>query len=166
MRRAAKTYLWAAAAALCASSAATAQTLDAETCQKLRTERDALLRDGIKENMQKGPAWAQQNLSAEQIGLIRHFIGLDERILFRCPLPPRPNAQQAKAGEDGRQDGSNAAQKTPAAVEQAAPPKKVATKKAERKRKASKAKAAAAHAEPAEASGALPPQVQRPAVSQ
>jgi hypothetical protein len=87
---------------IAASAFAWAPTLDAETCLKLRAERESLVQDGIKGYIEKGAQWGQQNLSAEQLGAVRRFIGLEESLRFRCeqPKPLHAKAETPDPEED------------------------------------------------------------------
>ena len=60
--------------------------LDSETCRTLLGERDRLVETGAETHLKRGPEWAQQNLSPQQIGRVGALIKLDEQLKFRCPV--------------------------------------------------------------------------------
>lgn len=55
-----------------------------DTCRGYETERSELYRDGIADDMAKGPEWAKQTLPAERLRKILRYIHLDEQVRFRC----------------------------------------------------------------------------------
>ena len=71
--------------------AARAVPLDIETCDKLVQQEAELERLGVRNALAKGPQWAKQNLSSDQIELVRRLIEIEEQVAFRClrtkPLP-------------------------------------------------------------------------------
>lgn len=81
--------------------------LSPETCSTLRTQSAAMEAAGIRRELEKGAAWARQNLSQERIKQVMSYISLTEQILFRCPLPAPVEAE----GDEGT---AGAAQKAPA----------------------------------------------------
>ncbi len=60
--------------------------LDGETCRTLLGERDRLVETGAETHLKRGPEWAQQNLTPQQIGRVGALIKLDEQLKFRCPV--------------------------------------------------------------------------------
>lgn len=98
--------------------------LPREDCDKLATERTALMSAGIVEQMAKGPAWAKSNLPAAKIAEVQRFIAIDEQLSFRCGMSRLkleiPDEEQAAADAE--------AKKAPA--KGAAVPKKPVTPKA------------------------------------
>ena len=90
-----------AAMLVLAISNARAGILDAETCRRLKSERDALEGAGLREIMTKGPDWAKTNLTKERMDQIRRFLTLEEDVRFRCPLGkarPELEAAESEAG--------------------------------------------------------------------
>jgi hypothetical protein len=63
---------------------ARAEPLDKESCAKLEAESKALFDREMKEALDLGPDWVKNNLSEEKIERIRHFLGVEEQIQFRC----------------------------------------------------------------------------------
>lgn len=63
---------------------ARAEPLDKESCAKLETERKTLLNREMQEALERGPDWVKDNLSEEKIERVRHFLGVEEQIQFRC----------------------------------------------------------------------------------
>jgi hypothetical protein len=61
-----------------------AEPLDKESCVKLETERRALLNREMQEALDRGPDWVKDNLSQEKIERVRHFLGVEEQLQFRC----------------------------------------------------------------------------------
>ncbi|MEO1280635.1 MAG: hypothetical protein AAFV69_02750 [Pseudomonadota bacterium] len=55
-----------------------------DTCRAQETEREVLHKTGIVADMNKGPAWAKANLSAQRLSQILRYIHLDEQVKFRC----------------------------------------------------------------------------------
>lgn len=82
------------AALLGASQACQAQgKLSPETCSTLRTQSAAMEAAGIKKDLEKGAAWARQNLSQDRIKQVMSYISVTEQILFRCPRPAPTEAE-------------------------------------------------------------------------
>src|SRR5919204_1610182 len=79
------------ALALLAASAAdaSANRLDKAACADLNTELSGLLVPGLKEDMEKGPAWSAANLSPERLASINRVIELQGVLEFRCGNPAR-----------------------------------------------------------------------------
>jgi hypothetical protein len=61
-----------------------AEPLDKESCARLETERKALLNREMQEALERGPDWVKDNLSEEKIERVRHFLGVEEQLAFRC----------------------------------------------------------------------------------
>ena len=95
MARGKKRFRDALALALIAAGdgAAWAMRLDKTACADLNTELSSLLASGLKEDMDKGPAWAAANLSSERLVAINRVIELQGIIEFRCGAPPRAIAK-------------------------------------------------------------------------
>lgn len=63
------------------------EPLSPAECEALAAERSLLEGGGAGENIQRGPQWAKDNLTPEQITYIRRLIEVREGLLFRCPRP-------------------------------------------------------------------------------
>jgi hypothetical protein len=66
-----------------------ANHLDKTACADLNTELAGLLASGLKEDMDKGPAWAAANLPPERLVAINKVIELQGLVAFRCGSPGR-----------------------------------------------------------------------------
>jgi len=75
------------------AGAAWATRLDKTACADLNTELSSLLASGLKEDMDKGPAWGAANLSSERLVAINRVIELQGIIEFRCGALPRAIAK-------------------------------------------------------------------------
>lgn len=93
-------------ALLLASAPADAAPLDPAECKSLKSEHEALLADGAKKDMAKGPEWAKTNLRADRLDKIARLITVEEKLSFRCgqmvtaspQLREPPPEETAKAG--------------------------------------------------------------------
>lgn len=72
------------AALALAPSAASADPLDEAACQRLRTERQALIVLGIDKQVEKGAAWAKERLTVADLNLVKRYLDVFEQIKFRC----------------------------------------------------------------------------------
>ena len=61
-----------------------ANRLDKTACTDLSAEVSSLLASGLKEDMDKGPAWGAANLSLERLVAINRVIDLQGQLEFRC----------------------------------------------------------------------------------
>jgi hypothetical protein len=105
--------------------------LDKAACADLNAELSGLLASGLKEDMDKGPAWAAANLPPERLVAINKVIELQAQVEFRCGSPgrnlakspnPKPGdkapvdtpgtAKAAKAKSNADDSGDNAASAT------------------------------------------------------
>lgn len=97
-------------ALLLASATAGAAPLDPAECKSLKSEHEALLADGAKKDMAKGPEWAKTNLRADRLDKIARLITVEEKLSFRCGQmvtaspqlrkpPPEETAKAAPAGK-------------------------------------------------------------------
>ena len=79
-----------------------ATRLDKTACADLNSELSGLLAPGLKEDMDKGPAWAAANLPPERLIVINRVIELQGQIEFRCGSPPQPGevAHPKAGGQD------------------------------------------------------------------
>lgn len=99
------------------SLAASAASLDKDSCNRLKTEQDGLEKGGVRAVMAKGPDWAKANLPPDKLEEIRRTIELDEQLLFRCAgkplvvLPPEadPAASPPEPIEGGKEEGKKPA---------------------------------------------------------
>jgi hypothetical protein len=74
-----------------------ATRLDKTACAELNTELATLLGSGLKEDMDKGPAWAAANLSPERLVSLNRVVELQGQIEFRCGTPGRNVAKSPNA---------------------------------------------------------------------
>ena len=66
--------------------AAVAGPLDADACQQLAAQRDALEARGVRQLVVTGPPQARSQLSGDQIASVRQLMEIDGQLRFRCPL--------------------------------------------------------------------------------
>lgn len=69
---------------LLAPFAASANTLDDQACQRLRTERQALTVLGIDKHVEKGAGWAKERLTVADLNLVKRYLDVFEQLKFRC----------------------------------------------------------------------------------
>lgn len=100
-----------------------ADPLDEASCQRLRTERQAMIVLGTDKTVEKGAGWAKERLTVADLNLVKRYLDVMEQIKFRCekivalaepeekddeddddaasgavpPLPERKNLQAAKS---------------------------------------------------------------------
>jgi hypothetical protein len=86
-----------------------ATRLDKTVCADLSTELTALLGSGLKEDMDKGPAWAAANLSPERLVSINRVVELQGQIEFRCGASGRNVAKSPNARPNDKAPGSKPA---------------------------------------------------------
>lgn len=103
---------------------ATAEMLDEPACKALKDEQAKLAAEGLKTDMLHGPDWAKANLPASRLEQIKQLMDVEEKIAFRCPLPPPPKPVEPVAAAPAGQDPA-------AATAGEATPKKRARKKRE-----------------------------------
>lgn len=85
MRHGRRTTGLVATAALCAAAGlAVAEPLAKEDCDRHKTEHEALINGGIKDDLAKGPEWGKANLRADRLKSIERYIALEEQLNFRC----------------------------------------------------------------------------------
>ena len=82
--RPALSAMFLAAAFLGAPAAASANPLDEQACQRLKTERQALTVLGIDKHVEKGAAWAKERLTVVDLNLVKRYLDVFEQIKFRC----------------------------------------------------------------------------------
>ena len=88
-----------------------ATRLDKTACADLNTELSGLLASGLKEDMDKGPAWAAAKLSPERLASINRVIELQGQIEFRCGAPSGHNVAKAP---NAKSPGDKTSPDTPA----------------------------------------------------
>ncbi|MEJ2117988.1 MAG: hypothetical protein P8Y36_08835 [Alphaproteobacteria bacterium] len=71
-----------------------AKPLDKEACKKLQSEKKSLITKGIPKQMARGALWAKANLSSSQLGLIKHYLTVDEQLKFRCEKALKVHAKK------------------------------------------------------------------------
>lgn len=72
------------AALLLAPVAVSANPLDEQACQRLMTERQALVVLGIDKHVEKGASWAKERLTGADLNLVKRYLDVFEQIKFRC----------------------------------------------------------------------------------
>ena len=70
-------------ALLSCDSAAMAAPLDAQSCQRIKSEAQALEQMGVRDTIAKGPV-AGRSLPAAQLEKVKQLIVLDSQLRFRC----------------------------------------------------------------------------------
>ncbi len=107
-----------------------ANRLDKTACADLSAEVSSLLASGLKEDMDKGPAWGAANLSLERLVAINRVIDLQGQLEFRCgsgkvakSLAETPSPDQATTSKTSTAKSSReAAGKMPSLPSQKANP--------------------------------------------
>jgi hypothetical protein len=162
-------------------SAAWAEQLDKHACNLLKVELAGLLAVGVKDDMERGPNWAKDNLTKDKLTNIRRLIEVEEQLEFRCGLkrarvvavspakgPPRkdipetPERNPAKS-ITGKKADSVSSSITKSAKSPAGEQKPAGTKAAEAKTPAATKSGATkpgANPTPAAATAAAEPKVQ------
>jgi hypothetical protein len=132
--------------AVATATTALAAPLDAESCAKLKQQKDALAAAGVQEILRTPPAPGTPALSGERAQQARAFIEIDGQLRFRCgmdlalptlkpepveefvdagdtPAPPPPKVKKARPARPATQAVSNGAdaKADPAAVATTAP---------------------------------------------
>jgi hypothetical protein len=121
--------------------------LDKTACADLNTELSGLLASGLKEDMDKGPAWAAANLPLERLVAINKIIELQGQVEFRCSGPGRnlaksPNPKpgdKTPADTPGAAKAATAKSNTDESGDDAASATKPAPKKTMRRKRGSAA---------------------------
>lgn len=116
-----------------------AERLDKRTCQTLKVELAGMLALGVKDDMERGAAWAKANLSPEKLQKVRRLIEVEEQLEFRCGLTRQRVVAVAPAEGPGKKGAPEQPEKKPAkpavteqsgiATEAEIPPKAAATNK-------------------------------------
>ena len=91
------------------SGGAWATRLDKTACADLSTELTTLLGSGLKEDMDRGPAWAAANLPPERLVIINRVVELQGQIEFRCGTPGRNVAKSPNAKPNDKTPGTKPA---------------------------------------------------------
>ncbi len=79
-------FLFAAPAVL---APARATPLDKNACAKIAQDIQNMKALDVDKLMERGPAWAVDNLSPSDFSLVRQYIDLDEQMKFRCSAQVR-----------------------------------------------------------------------------
>lgn len=64
---------------------ASAAPRDEESCQRLKTEKEALTVLGIDTYFERGAEWVKANLTAADYNLVKRYVNVYEQLKFRCP---------------------------------------------------------------------------------
>jgi len=110
-----------------AGTAAWAETLDKASCDKLKTEQQALVKDGVKADLDKGADAGKAALQPARLDAIKRYIAIEEDLKFRCRHGPVPVGDDDGAEPAG---GAAAAKKKPAVKAQSTDAKPAAKVKA------------------------------------
>ena len=97
---------------LLAPFAASANPLDDQACQRLRTERQALTVLGIDKHVEKGAGWAKERLTVADLNLVKRYLDVFEQIKFRCEKIVAL-AEPEEKDEDDDDDGAAAGGASP-----------------------------------------------------
>ncbi len=102
-----------------------ANRLDKTACADLSAEVSSLLASGLKEDMDKGPAWGAANLSLERLVAINRVIDLQGQLEFRCgsgkvekPSPDKATTSKTSTAKSSGEAGDE----TPSLPKQKASP--------------------------------------------
>lgn len=136
-----------------------AERLDKRTCKTLKVELAGMLAVGIKDDMERGPLWAKDNLPPEKLAKIRRLIEVEEQLEFRCGMrrsrvvavSPAKGPGRKKAPEEPKKKPSKVSLSTDSEAVESPPEadKKVVKKQAVKKQPQKKKQAAAAKKPPA-----------------
>ena len=64
--------------------AALAAKLDKTACNELSTELAGIVASGVRDDMGRGPDWAQSSLPPERLRSVRRLLEVEEQLEFRC----------------------------------------------------------------------------------
>ncbi|MEM7620769.1 MAG: hypothetical protein AAF228_09975 [Pseudomonadota bacterium] len=64
------------------------ERLPEKQCDTFKHKRKALISQGVRNKMEKGPQWAKDNLKPEELEYIKDYIHLTEILLFQCNGKP------------------------------------------------------------------------------
>jgi hypothetical protein len=129
-----------------------AAPLEKAECERLQSEKQALMVLGVDKEFSKGPDWAQANLAPPELNLIKRYLIIDEQLKFRCGLAT-VTLQLPTELEDSLLDGVD----LPSASAPPLPPRRgQAVAKPAPKPGASGSAAAAPKPMPAAKAGAIP----------
>jgi hypothetical protein len=73
-----------ASSALALGLSAVAEPLDKESCASLQVERNKLLTRDMQAALDRGPDWVKNHLNDQELERVRQFLGVEEKIEFRC----------------------------------------------------------------------------------
>jgi hypothetical protein len=104
--------------------AASANPLDEEACQRLRTERQALTVLGIDKHFEKGALWAKERLTVADLNLVKRYLDVYEQIKFRCEKIVALVEPEEKDEDDDDDKGAGAAGSPPMPERKAGQPVK------------------------------------------
>ncbi|NJM35363.1 MAG: hypothetical protein HC850_12390 [Rhodomicrobium sp.] len=85
--------------------------LDDDACNKLRTERQALMVLGIDKYFVKGAEWAKANLTVADLNLVKRYLDVYEQLKFRCEkivAIAEPDELGGTGDDDGTASAGNA----------------------------------------------------------
>ncbi len=110
--------------ALALGVSAVAEPLDKESCASLQVERNKLFTRDMQAALDRGPDWVKDHLNDQELEQVRQFLGVEEKIQFRCrgggvakaalqaaatpahaevvPLPDRKPAPPTETASDGK----------------------------------------------------------------
>lgn len=125
-----------------ATNNASASLLDKDTCERLESERQAMIVLGIDKYFEKGSDWAKANLTVADLNLVKRYLDVYEQLTFRCkeelniveldepddeqsasetvsngPAPPLPVRRPADLAKASAASKSSDHDKTPAATQ-------------------------------------------------
>jgi hypothetical protein len=76
--------LFTASSALALGFSAVAEPLDKQSCASLQVERNKLLTRDMQAALDRGPDWVKDHLNDQELEQVRQFLGVEEKIQFRC----------------------------------------------------------------------------------
>jgi hypothetical protein len=77
---------WALLSLVVATTGASATKLDKIACNDLSGELAGVVAAGARDDMERGPAWAQANLPTDRLGNVKRLIEIEEQLEFRCGM--------------------------------------------------------------------------------
>jgi hypothetical protein len=76
--------LFTAGPAVALGFSAVAEPLDKESCASLQIQRNKLLTRDMQAALDRGPDWVKDHLNDQELEQVRQFLGVEEKIQFRC----------------------------------------------------------------------------------
>lgn len=76
------------------SSVAYSEPLPEAACIELEAAKQKHIQSGIEQTFKKGAEWAKANLSEASLAVIKDYLAVEDKLLFRCPKG-RTKARQA-----------------------------------------------------------------------